>query len=46
MADVGADVDVASSGRLAVRFPPAKNHAQFESVLICLKYLMNAKWIN
>lgn len=35
--DVGVDVDVA----LSDRFPPAKSHAQFESVLICLKYLMN-----
>lgn len=35
--DVGVDVGVA----LSDRFPPAKSHAQFESVLIGLKYLMN-----
>lgn len=36
------DVDAVLGGRRrADRFPPVKSHALFESVLICLKYLMN-----
>lgn len=41
--DAGADSDCASSGRSIDRSPPMKIHAQFESVLICSKYLMNER---
>lgn len=40
LSDADADECCASHGRLIDRFPPVKIHAQFELVLICLKYLI------